>query len=175
MKQIPAVEWSFNGGITWSSWTKDYVWSGHSTAAYRYNYDSISTVDNWITKMDLIWISDFQIGFLGTIFFVGWVVGAATLWVLGDFIGRKKMIIFSITGFLLMMLGLIVVEKLSFLYANLFFLGLFQGSKGALAYVYMLELAPLRLRPMLHMYIYLIKIIFISTSVLANLIKFIIR
>ena len=152
MKQIPAVEWSFNGGITWSSWTKDYVWSIHSTATYRYDYSSLSTIENWITKMDLLCITDFQIGLLGTLFFLGWVIGAATLLSLGDIIGRKRILLISATCLAFMMLGLVVVDKLWILYANLFVMGIFQGSKGSLAYIYMLELSPIHLRPILHMY-----------------------
>ena len=89
---------------------------------------------------------------MGTLFFLGWVIGAATLLSLGDIFGRKKMLIISVIGILLMMLCLIVVDKLFLLYLSLLLLGLFQGSKGALAYLYMLELAPLQLRPALHMF-----------------------
>ena len=159
MKQIPTVEWSFNGGITYSSWSKDYACSNHSNLNYKYDYNSLNTVDNWITKIDLIWITDFQIGLLGTLFFLGWMVGAATLLSLGDIIGRKKVLIISIVGLILMLLGLIIVDKLWLLYINLFFLGIFQGSKGSLAYLYMLELAPINLRPILHMYIIINKIL----------------
>ena len=83
--------------------------------------------------------------------FLGWITGAATLLSLGDIIGRKKMLVFSVTGFVLMLLGLIVVETPSILYANLFFLGVFHGCKGAMAYLYMLELTPKNIRHILHM------------------------
>ena len=86
MKQIPEIEWSTDFGKSWSACSREYVWSNQSNVNYKYDYNSIDTVNNWITKIDLIWITDFKIGLLGTLFFIGWVLGSATLLSLGDII-----------------------------------------------------------------------------------------
>ena len=62
------------------------------------------------------------------------------------------MLIISVIGLASMLLGLILVDSLFLLNINLFLLGLFVGSKGAIAYLYMLELAPASIRPALHMF-----------------------
>ena len=152
MKQIPEVEWSFDGGGTWEYWSRDYICNINKGADYRYDYDSIDTVHNWMTKMDLICLSDSQIGIFGTLFFLGWVIGAVSLLGMGDIFGRKKTLIVSVTGMALMLVGLIFVDNMWLLYANLFAMGIFNGSKGALAYLYMLELSPANIRPILHMF-----------------------
>ena len=75
---------------------------------YRYNTDSMYTISNWITSMNIEWIPEYRIGLFGSLFFVGFCIGATTLLRIADIKGRKPVLLFSMaTNMLISFLFLI--------------------------------------------------------------------
>ena len=35
MKQIPEMEWTNNGGISWTTWSKEFLWKERQSLSYR--------------------------------------------------------------------------------------------------------------------------------------------
>ena len=74
---MPKLIWSFNGSSDWLSWTEKEAWSNPQTL-FKIDYTSEDTVSNWITELNLVCLSKFNIGLFGSLYFVGYVIGALT-------------------------------------------------------------------------------------------------
>lgn len=59
----------------------------------RIDYDSPLTYKNWVTELNLICHSNKEFGLIGSLIFVGGVVGSTFITPLGDSIGRKPLLI----------------------------------------------------------------------------------
>jgi MFS family permease len=121
---------------------------------YKYNFDgNRETVHNWITNMDLTCISGFQLGLFGSLYFVGFVIGALTLLRLGDIIGRKPVVTMTSLGLLCLFVSLFFVNNLYVIYTLLFIAGVLGITRGSLFYLYMLEMLPQSKRESFHTFI----------------------
>ena len=64
---MPKLLWSFNGGSDWISWTEEEAWSNSNTL-YQVDYSSEGTITNWITELNLAWLSKFSIWLFGSLY-----------------------------------------------------------------------------------------------------------
>jgi MFS family permease len=122
--------------------------------SYQYNFDGDrETFHNWMTNMDLTCISSFHLGLFGSLYFVGYVIGTLTLLRLGDIIGRKPVVTATSAGLIGLFAAFIFVNNLYAVYVMLVLTGLLSITKGALSYMYMLEILPPNKRQNYHMYV----------------------
>ena len=70
------------------------------------------TFDNWVPKFDLLCEEKYKIGLLGSMFFVGVIVGTLFIPALADAFGRKLVVIITVVVALIGQLGLIVTNNL---------------------------------------------------------------
>ena len=99
-------------------------------------------LDNWISDFHLMWSSNVTLGLFGSLHFVGYVLGSVLIIRLGDVYGRKPvLLVWTIITAILIFL-MYFTEELWLIYTFLVISGMFIISKGALGYVYMLELLP---------------------------------
>lgn len=94
---------------------------------------------------------------IGTMFFVGWVIGMVTLLSLGDILGRKPVVIINIIGMIITGVLIFILHDPTLFFINMCFLGIFTGTKGSLTYLYCMELAHQSFRPTAHNLLNLIK------------------
>ena len=122
-------------------------------SSYQYNFDGDrETIHNWMTNMDLTCISNIQLGLFGSIYFLGFVFGTMTLLRLGDIIGRKPVVTATSAGLITIFGAFIFVNNLYAVYVMLVLTGLLSITKGALSYMYMLEILPSNKRQNYHVY-----------------------
>ena len=120
---MPKFEWSFNGGLSWYQCDSVDVCSGNANLLYHVNNNSNFTIQNWITRMNLYWISKFELGLFGSLYFLGFVFGALTLLRLGDIFGRKPIWLFTSISLLFVYLIFYFVENLYLIYFFIFIWG----------------------------------------------------
>jgi MFS family permease len=100
--------------------------------------------------LNLICISNFQLGLFGSLYFIGFVVGALTLLRLGDTLGRKPVLMFTSISYMILFLLFYFANSLVFVYTLLFISGVLGIARGSLFYMYMLELIPAEKRSTFH-------------------------
>ncbi len=138
---IPKLTCSFNGGSDWMTWSEVEAWANPQTL-YQIDYSTQDTISNWITELDLVCIPKFNLGIFGSLYFVGYVVGALTFVRLGDIIGRKPVLLFGTTLFWLASIGTYFATNLYLMYFLTFLIGTFEMVRFSLAYLLMIELLP---------------------------------
>jgi len=109
---------------------------------YRVDEGSNETLHNWITSLDLLCTSNFKLGLFGSLYFVGFVVGAITLLRLGDIYGRRPVLLFTSSSYLLLYILLFFANDLNLIYCLIVVGGWLAIARGALFYIYMLEMVP---------------------------------
>lgn len=87
-------------------------------------------------------MSNFKFGLFGSIYFIGFAIGAITLLRLGDTLGRKPVLVLTSILNPIFMLGLAFGRNLMFLYVMIFLAGCVSIARSALFYLYMLEIIP---------------------------------
>ena len=139
---MPIFECSYNNSMKWSQCSSATVCSGNSNLQYHVDYDSNLTIQNWITSMNLEWLSKFKLGLFGSLYFVGFWFGSLTLLRLGDIYGRKPICLITSISLLIVYLMFFFVENLYLIYFFLFVWGTLGIARGSLFYIYLLELIP---------------------------------
>ena len=109
--------------------------------------DSPETLDNWVGELDLMCRSNLLIGLFGSLFFVGFVLGAVFVTPLGDRYGRVTAILvghaINNTGFMF----IAFVHNLVFRNIGVFLAGVADSPRTANSYILMLESVPEKYRP----------------------------
>ena len=130
------------GGEYTFSWTREEICSPNYQSFYTYDSSSSSTYNNWITKLGLLCIEDFDLGLFGTFYIAGFVFSALTLLRLGDIFGRKRVLIIgNVVNFTLFIL-LFFATNVKVIYILLFWSGAIRMLAGSLSYLLMLEWIP---------------------------------
>ena len=101
---------------------------------------TIMTFTNWITGLNLVCISDLQLGLFGTFYCAGYVFGALTLLRFGDIYGRKRVLFIGNLFNLAIFVLLFMAKNLNFIYFLLFASGAIRMLDGSLSYIFALEL-----------------------------------
>ena len=145
MTKLPTPLWiginSDGEEYTWN-WSTQEICSSDYRPFYIFDQTSSTTFTNWITKLNLLCISDFNLGLFGSFYIAGFVFGALTLLRLGDIFGRKKVLfIANIINFCLFLL-LFVSTNVKVIYFLLFSSGATRMLAGSLSYILMLEVIP---------------------------------
>ena len=140
--KVPDLQCSSDAGQTWNSWDHDDAWSSSSSLIYRKNNKSIETIDNWITKFDMIWADGILISLFGALYFIGFVIGAVTIVRLGDIYGRKPISVWTNILSIFIYIGLYFANSKELVYVLLVPTGALYIARFILLYIYMLELMP---------------------------------
>ena len=80
--KYPDFEWRSNSHPDWYQCPRADVWNNSGELSgfeYRYNTNSIYTIDNWVTSMNLECVPEYKIGLFGSLYFIGYLLGSATL------------------------------------------------------------------------------------------------
>ena len=89
--------------------------------------------------------SDQFIATIGSLFFVGALVGSLFLPRMADIIGRKPIFVIGLVLHILTMMGILYSSNRYFLLAFIFFAGISEVGRYYVAYVYGVEVLPKRL------------------------------
>lgn len=144
LTQTPSLQWSYDGGTSWEFCNTSEACGEDSSMIYKINHNSRETILNWNTEFDLIWADDFKIGLFGSIYFLGFAIGAITLLRLADKYGRKPVLAIWVGVSFINFLGLYLAKNIILVYSLLFLTGALTIAKGTLFYLYFLELLPER-------------------------------
>jgi MFS family permease len=79
---------------------------------YRVNYTDDASLENWVEDLNMYCASDTQVGLLGSMYFSGWAFAALFIPRLSDIYGRRKIYLWTMTGHLLIYLGVILSRDL---------------------------------------------------------------
>jgi MFS family permease len=153
MIQMPKLQCSQDNDNIWQSCDRSDVCHGTNNLSYRVNENSSETLHNWITHLDLLCISNFKIGLFGSLYFVGFVIGAVTLLRLGDSIGRKPVLLFTSLCSMAVFALLFFASNLYLIYGLIMIAGWLGIARGSLFYLYMLEMVPNAKRARYHCYL----------------------
>jgi MFS family permease len=111
--------------------------SNGKTNGYYIDYSNPTSLHNWIEDLDLRCASSWEIGFFGSAFFIGHVVGTTTLAKYGDIIGRIWMIkIGLLVSTIAYALVIFVSRSVAFNYLLIFIFGMFSNVRVNIAFLY---------------------------------------
>jgi len=101
-----------------------------------------NSLHNWHEQFDLQCWPKAQIGFMSSLYFLGWCF--AVLWTprLGDVYGRKWVVTFNNLACLFIYLGVLFAPNVNFLAAVIFIDGLFMPVRTGVSFMYLMELVP---------------------------------
>ena len=123
--------------------TKENIMDGNpAIASWAIDTSSPRSLNNWTLKLDLTYISDTHIAFIGTAYFIGWA--ATLLWFprFGDVYGRKKMYILGKLMDLLVFITIFFTKNINVMIAAFFIFGAFTSLRVNVGYNYLIEMAP---------------------------------
>jgi MFS family permease len=109
---------------------------------WRINWDKEISIHNWMTDLDLHCTSRFNIGLIGTGYFVGFIMACIFIARGADKYGRK---LFFIVGLSLHTISAAIVTlfpSLTTFYICFIFIGAATPTHGSIGYVYMMENLP---------------------------------
>jgi MFS family permease len=90
--------------------------------------------------MNLYCISNFEVGFIGSMFLLGTFIGSFILPRLADILGRKPIVLFGLFIYLVDVVGFIFCKNLYLAYGLLFLGGIAETGGYYVAYVYCVEM-----------------------------------
>jgi MFS family permease len=101
--------------------------------------DNDETLDNWVEKFDMLCEPKWKIGLLGSMYFIGVIVGMTFVPPLADAFGRKIIFIVTLIISVFAQLGLILTNNLYEAYVYQFFIGSTFAGRVIVGLNYMLE------------------------------------
>lgn len=110
----------------------------------RINTTSTHTLDNWVDRLDLVCQPAWKIGLIGSMYLFGWSIGCLFVPRFGDVYGRKWPFMISMGASIIFHLGLTLSKNIDLTSALFFLLGLCTPGNSNIAYVYLIELVPLK-------------------------------
>ena len=114
--------------------------------SYEIDWEDSRSLHNWVEKLDLVCCPSWKVGMMGSTVFVGWVITMAWMPRLSDMYSRKIFLqIGMITNFA-MFICMYYVTSVEWMIAITFVFGLVMTIRVNIAFVYMMELLPNRLK-----------------------------
>eukprot|EP00347_Sterkiella_histriomuscorum_P008079 403346452 len=101
--------------------------SKYTQSGYFINWESLTSLHNWVGSLDLRCASPMQIGMLGSVFFIGLGLGTIALAHVGDMYGRIKPVRIGLS------LSLITFTMIIFIQINIYLTYLFLFTLGFLS------------------------------------------
>ena len=117
---------------------------------HQYQWESNNTMSNWITSLNLECNQQSELGMIGSLYFLGFGIGAATLLGLADTKGRRPLLIFSIVATFFFNLGYLFANSLLEIYILTFLNGLGLAVRISVSYMYEMEMIPMKLKKSIH-------------------------
>lgn len=130
----------------WVTCDAEYVCHDASISEYRLNKTDPLYLDNWVPKLGLECKSDAEVGFLGSAYFIGILVGLPVLPSVSDKYGRKKLYAAVVYTIFLTELLLTFTESLNVAMLGLFIMGFTFSGKNIVGLSYLDEMLPEKLR-----------------------------
>lgn len=111
-------------------------------ASWEIDASNELSLTNWQQKLDLMCATPWKVGFLGSAFFLGWIV--TILWVPGmsDRKGRRKFWIAGVAINLILYTMLMTATSLNQMIFVLFSFGMNTSLRVNVGYIYLMELIP---------------------------------
>ena len=106
------------------------------------NWESKESLHNWVEKLDLACASKTRIGFMGSTFFIGWLVGLLFVPRLADQHGRRKIFIIGCVLGVFNYIGVIFTTDLTVMTILFGMNGFIMSMRESLGYVFMMEFIP---------------------------------
>ena len=136
---MPKLTCSFNEGDDWVACTEIEACADPHTL-YQIDRSAADTIVNFVTELDLVCQSKFGLCVFGSLYFIGYVVGALTFLRLGDIVGRRPVFIVGTTAFCFVSVGIYFATNLYLMYLLTFMMGTFEMVRFSLGYILMMEL-----------------------------------
>ena len=95
--------------------------------------------DNWVEKYDTLCEPKWKVGLLGSLYFIGVIVGMAFVPLLADNYGRKWPLIITIIIFIIGAIGLLVTSSLYEAYFYMFLIGFTSAGRVVVGLNYTME------------------------------------
>ena len=111
-----------------------------SVLSYRPNMALSDSYDNWVGRFGLECASKSKIGFLGSSFFIGWIVTLTFLPRLSDLYGRQKIIVCGNIGQFIAYTMIIATRSYTVLVAALILMGTMATIRTQVSVIYLYEI-----------------------------------
>lgn len=108
----------------------------------RVDWSKDTSLQNWIIDMNLACTSKAQIGLIGSMQFVGWMIASCFLPRLSDIYGRKYIFIGSILLQLVSFIALFFSKSAEVTIGIMFFMGFSGVGRCSICFLYLMELLP---------------------------------
>jgi len=139
---VPPMLCQTTPDASWTSCTIDVACNSADTYAYKPDPNSIETLTNWVSELDIYCLSDFDKSLIGSMFFVGTFSGSFVLPRAADVYGRRPLFLIGLTIYICVVIGLYFNTQLPLLYVLLYFGGISETGRYYVAYVYCVEMMP---------------------------------
>ena len=103
------------------------------------DWSNSTSLHNWVEQMDLTCTSKFEIGFLASCYFIGYMLGSVTLTRLADLYGRKSIFTFGCMLHTVCNAVLLYATNLYVVYALILLMGLVGPAREGVGFLYMFE------------------------------------
>lgn len=111
-----------------------------ASSPFQIDYQHPDTIINWITRLDIVCASPYEISLLGTTLFAGLFIGSVFVSRLGDIIGRKIVLTATVLISSLTLISIILTTNLFLLYVSIFVFGVTASPRYSIAYIYFSEI-----------------------------------
>ncbi|CAI2386847.1 unnamed protein product [Moneuplotes crassus] len=143
MTKMPDFECRNSSSANWEACTVETVCANTQEGfETRYDWSSETTIDNWITRLGLECVDSSKIGIIGSLFFLGFVLGAGFLLRLADIKGRKPILMASLIVSLFFGVGYLFVQNIYHIYILTFINGIVGSVRISCSYMYEMEMIP---------------------------------
>ena len=110
--------------------------------SYSINYTNDTSLHNWVEQLDLVCVSNTNIGLLGSMYFAGWSCSLLFVPLLSDKFGRKRIFIAAVAATVLCMVGTMLSHSLVLTDVLIFLVGVLSSGRIMVGYVYGSEFCP---------------------------------
>ena len=114
---------------------------------YIIDYDYYTSLHNWVEQLDMTCTSSTKIGFIGSLYFLGWTISATIVPRMSDIYGRKLVYGISMLCLLLLNFGVLFSTNLDLTMALMFFSGFASCGRCAGGFLFLMELTPVKNQP----------------------------
>ena len=126
LELMPQFDCTYPNGTVVYDCVKEQICQGQKTAQLDYvvNYTNATSLHNWVEQYDLVCTDDFQIGLIGSMFFVGWCVTLLIVPLISDKKGRKWIFLVSVVIMASSMVVMTFTSSLTAVFIFMFIAGM---------------------------------------------------